>query len=104
MQGVKSLNYSLNEEVSSTTFMSYNSAGIDLVTCNVICDISDEYDMDYINIQEHFKNSSTINSYFHKKFDSFTPYVIPAFWAPGQDTGYCKSGMAQVSSKKYSVK
>ena len=103
MEGVKSLNCSSNEEVSSATFMNYNSTGIDSVTCNFICDICDEYDVDYVAIQEHFKNTSTINSYFRKKFDSFSPYVIPAFRAPGQDTGRCKAGMAQLSSKNLDV-
>ena len=92
------------EEVHSVTSMSYNSTGISSVKCNFICDICDEYDVDYLAIQEHFKNTKTTDTYFRDKFRDYNSYVIPGYRPPGQDSGRSKAGMAQLSRKAYSVK
>ena len=91
-------------EVAPVTFMSYNSTGISSVKCKWICDICDDYSVDYLCIQEHFKKTKTIDKYFRENFPKFNSYVIPGYRAPGQDTGRCKAGLAQLSSKSYAVK
>ena len=87
------------EEVHSVTFMSYNSTGISSVKCNFICDICDEYNVDYLAIQEHFNNTKTTDTYFHDKFRDYNSYVIPGYRPPGQDSGRSKAGIAQLSRR-----
>ena len=96
----------VQEEVaSSVTFMSYNSTGLNSVKCQWIQEICDEYDMDYISIQEHFKQSSkSLDKFFKDNFKDSYPYVIPAHRNPGQDSGRAKAGLAQLSKKNISVK
>ena len=91
-------------EVAPVTFMSYNSTGINSVKCQWICDVCDDYEVDYLCIQEHFKKTKTIDKFFRENFPKFNSFVIPGYRAPGQDTGRCKAGLAQLSSKSYSVK
>ena len=92
------------EEVDSVTFMSYNSTGISSVKCKFICDMCDEYDVDYLAVQEHFKSTASIDKYFREKFPKYNSYVVPGHRAPGQDTGRSKAGLAQLSRKIRSVK
>ena len=92
------------KEVGSVTFMSYNSTGISSVKCNFICDICDEYDVDYLAIQEHFKNTKTTDTYFRDNFRDYNSYIIAGYRPPGQDFGRSKAGMAQLSRRSYSVK
>ena len=91
-------------EVTTVTFMSYNSTGISSVKCKWICDICDEYDVDYLAIQEHFKKTKSIDKYFRDNFHGYNSYVIPGYRPPGQDSGRCKAGLAQLSKKFYCVK
>ena len=64
-------------EVTHVTFMSYNSTGINSVKCKWICDICEEFDVDYFAIQEHFKKTKSIDKYFRDNFKGYTLYVIP---------------------------
>jgi exonuclease III len=93
-----------DDEVAPVTFMSYNSTGINSVKCKWICDICDEFDVDYLAIQEHFKKTQTIDKYFRDNFRGYNSYVIPGYSSPGQDSGRCKAGLAQLSKKVYYVK
>ena len=92
------------QEETLVTFMSYNSTGISSVKCKWICDICDEYDVDYLAIQEHFKKTKSIDKYFRDNFHGYNSYVIPGYRPPGQDSGRCKAGLAQLSKKFYCVK
>ena len=101
-----SLNPSTNmQEVDSATFMSYNSTGIDNpVKTRRINDICDEFDVDYLNIQEHFKSSKTTEKYFRDKFPGYYSVIVPGHRSPGQDTGRAKAGLGQLSRKTLAVK
>ena len=90
-------------EVTPVTFMSYNSTGINSVKCKWISDICDEFDVDYLTIQEHFKKTKSVDKYFSENFKSYNSYVIPGYRPPGQDSGRCKAGLAQLSMRTYSV-
>ena len=60
------------EEVATVTFMSYNPTGLDsTVKCRFSNDVCDEYDVDFLSIQEHFKSTKTTDQYFQKKFPDF---------------------------------
>ena len=94
------------QEVATTvTFMSYNSTGLSSVKCQWVQEICDENDVDYISIQEHFKqNSKSLDKYFRTNFKDYYSYVIPAHRNPGQDSGRSRAGVAQLSRKSISVK
>ena len=73
----------MQREVDSATFMSYNSTGIDNpVKCRWIN--NDEYDVDFLNIQEHFKSSKTTDKYFRDKFPVCYSVLVPGRRSPGQ--------------------
>ena len=92
-------------QVDSATFMSYNSTGIDNpVKCRWINDICDEYDVNFLNIQEHFKSSKTTDKYFRDKFPGYYSVIVPGHRSPGQDTGRAKAGLGQLCSKSLAVK
>ena len=93
--------YTTDSEATSVTFMSYDSTGLNSVKYKWICDICEEFDVDYISIQEHFKKTQSIDKYFR---DSFKDYIIRGYRPPGQDSGRCKAGLAQLSRGVYSVK
>ena len=95
----------VEKEVNSTTFMSYNCTGINNpVKCHWINNICDEFDMDFLSIQEHFKNSKVTDIYFRTKFPKYFILIVPGYRNPGQETGRAKAGLAQLSSKKLAVK
>ena len=55
-------------EGSTVNFMSYNSTGLDSVKTNWIRDIMQTCKIDFFQLQEHFKSTKTIDSYFRKEF------------------------------------
>ena len=92
-------------EVDSATFMSYNSTGIDNpVKCSWMNDICDEYNVDFLSIQEHFKRSKTTDKFFREKFPSHHSVIVPGYRPPGQDTGRARAGLGQLCKKNIAVK
>ena len=92
-------------KVDSATFMSYNSTGIDNpIKCKWINSICDEYDVDFLNIQEHFKSSKTTDKYFRQKFPSYDSVTVPAHRAHGQESGRAKAGLGQLCKKNLALK
>ena len=85
--------------------MSYNPTGLDSsLKCsfsNIVCD---EYDVDFLSIQEHFKFSATTEQFFSKKFCEYYSYIIAAHRSPGQEFGRAKAGLAQLTRKEIRVK
>ena len=66
-------NNNQKEKVATVTFMSYNPTGLDsTIKCRFTNDICDEYDVDFLSIQEHFKSTKTTDQYFKKKFSEFS--------------------------------
>ena len=85
--------------------MSYNPTGLDsTVKCRFSNDICEEYDVDFLTIQEHFKFIATTDQFFKKKFPEYYSYVLAAHRSPGQDTGRAKAGLAQLTRKGVQVK
>ena len=92
-------------DAAAVTFMSYNPTGMDsTIKCRFSNDISEEYNVDFLSIQEHFKFTATTDKYFKKKFPEFYSYVIPAHRASGQTTGRAKAGLAQLTRRGFKVK
>ena len=85
-------------------FMSYNSTGLDSVKTNWIRDIMKTCKIDFFQLQEHFKTTKTLDSYFKKEFPTNDSYVMKAFREPFQDAGRAKGGLAQLASKQLDIK
>ena len=89
--------------MENVTFMSYNSTGLDSVKIRFCIDLCEEYDVDFLSIQEHFKFVNT-DKFFRSGFSSFSSYVKPGHRSPGQMMGRAKAGLAQLCRKEYDVK
>ena len=89
--------------MDSITFMSYNSTGLDSAKIRFSTDLCEEYDVDFLALQEHFKFVNA-DKLFRKGFSDFFSYVIPGYREPGQVLGRAKAGLAQPITKKYSMK
>ena len=93
------------EGETTVTFMSYNPTGLDSTAkCRFSNDIVDEYNVDFLSIQEHFKSTKNTDQYFKKKFPDHFSYVIAANRSPGQEYGRAKAGLAQLTKKNLEVK
>ena len=93
------------ERGAAVTFMSYNPTGLDsTVKCRFSNEICDEYNVDFMSIQEHFKSTKTTDQYFKKKFPNHFSYVVAAQRSPGQEYGRAKAGLAQLTKKTLQVK
>ena len=70
-----------------------------------IQDLSKTCEIDLLQLQEHFKATKSIETFFKKHFENnFDSYVIPAYREPFQDSGRAKGGLAQLSSKYLKIK
>ena len=69
----------------TVNFLSYNSTGISKVKCDWIRDLSRLLDINYLSIQEHFRNAKTTDKFFCDEFQDYNSYVIPGFRPAGQD-------------------
>ena len=86
-----------------TTFLSYNSTGLDSVKTKWIRDIAKVTKCDFITLQEHFKKTKTIEKYFMDEFPDRSAFVIPGYRENSQDSGRPKGGIAMLSSKSKNV-
>ena len=90
---------------STLNFMSYNSTGLDTNKIDWIQDLSKTCEIDLLQLQEHFKASKSIETFFKKHFENnFDSYVIPAYREPFKDSGRANCGLAQLSSKYLKIK
>ena len=84
-------------------FMSYNSTGLDLVKTNWIRDVIKTCNIDFFQLQEHFKTIKTLDSYFRKEFPANDSFVLPGHREPCQESGRAKGGLAQLANKVLKV-
>ena len=90
-------------KMDSVVFMSYNSTGLDTVKARFSVNLCEEYDVDFLAIQEHFKFVNT-DKFFKSGFSNFVNYVKPGHREPGQMTGRAKAGLAQLCRRDYDIK
>ena len=88
---------------STLNFLSYNSTGLDTVKVNWINDLIQTFDVDYLQIQEHFKSTKSVETFFKKQFSTCDSFVIPAYREPFQDSGRAKGGLSQLAAKNIDV-
>ena len=93
-----------SQQSDSVTFMSYNSTGMNTMKAQWLCETLENLEVDYCTVQEHFKNTKTTDKFFRDKFSDYTSYVLPAYRAPGQDSGRCSGGITQLSRKCFNVR
>ena len=89
---------------STLNFMSYNSTGLDTVKADWIKDLINTCDIDLLQIQEHFKSTKSVDTFFKKQFSNNDSYVIPAHREAFQDSGRAKGGLAELSAKHLNIK
>ena len=89
---------------SSVNFMSYNSTGMNTIKTDWIRDLINTGDIQFFQLQEHFKKTKTVENFFRNEFPNCDSYVIPAFRESGQDSGRAKGGLAQLNSKSVHVR
>ena len=94
----------VNMARSTMNFLSYNSTGLDAVKIDWIQDLIKTLDIDLFQIQEHFKSTKSVETFFRKQFYNSDSYVIPAFRERFQDSGRAKGGLAQLVSKCCDIK
>ena len=88
---------------STLNFLSYNSTGLDTVKVNWINDLIKTCDVDYLQIQEHFKATKSVETLFKKQFSTCDSFVIPGYREPFQDSGRAKGGLAQLADKNLDI-
>ena len=89
---------------STMNFMSYNSTGLDTVNVDWIQDLINTCEIDFLQKQEHFKATKSVQSYFKKNFNNSDSFVVPAYRELFQDNGRAKGGLAVISAKHLDVK
>ena len=81
------------------TILSYNSTGFNSVKAQWIRDLMDITGAKMLGVQEHFKNTQSIQRLFKKEFPKCDSVVVPAYREEGRDTGRAKGGLAQIRDK-----
>ena len=84
--------------------MSYNSTGLDTVKTDWIRELIKTCNIDFFQLQEHFKITKSLDSFFRREFPSNDSFVIPGYREPFQDAGRAKGGLAQLSNKSLDIK
>ena len=69
-------------------FMSYNLTGLDTVKTDWIREIIKTCKIDYFQLQEHFKITKSLDSFFKKEFPLNDSFVLPGHREPFQDSGW----------------
>ena len=84
--------------------MSYNSTGINTIKTDWIRDLIRTCDINFFQLQEHFKQTKTLETFFKNEFPNCDSFVIPAHREIYQDSGRAKGGLAQLDSKDLDIK
>ena len=79
---------------STINILSYNSTGCDSDKVNFINDLVSTLQIHLFSIQEHFKATQSIESYFRKQFPNYYSFVKSAV-RDNESAGRPKGGLAQ---------
>jgi hypothetical protein len=83
--------------------MCYNMTGADNIKCQWVCELAAEHEVDFCALQEHFKTVRSTERWFREQFSGFHTYVVPAYRAPGVDSGRGRGGLAQLALRSVAV-
>jgi exonuclease III len=90
--------------MSSVSFISYNSTGINTVKTKWIRDLMKVTNASFIQLQEHFKKNKATDKFFIEQFPEHNSYVIPGYREKTQDQGRPMGGLAQLCKNNLDVK
>ena len=82
----------------------YNTTGLDLIKVNWINDLLETFDVDLLQLQEHFKAIKKVDSYFKQNFKKYDSYAIPAIRGNVNHVGRPKGGLVQNVNKQRIIK
>ena len=82
--------------MSTVSFLSYNSTGLNTVKTKWIRDLIKMTDASFIQVQEHFKKNRTLDRFFSEEFPEHNSYAIPGHRDTNQDQGRPMGGLAQL--------
>ena len=85
------------------TILSYNSTGLDSTKILFLTQLAQTMKIDFIQLQEHFKATKSINTFFKKHFNQYDSYVKPGV-REAATAGRPKGGLAQLVTRTRSVK
>ena len=91
------------QDSSNVTFCSYNMTGADKAKCEWINDILNEFNVDFVSLQEHFKTVKTTDKWFRSQFHDWQTFVIPAFRQQNVDSGRGIGGLVQLSNNTMKI-
>ena len=66
--------------------MSYNSTGLDKAKTSWIRNLSETFKIDFLQIQEHFKITKSLDDFFKKEFPINDIYIVRGYRESFQDT------------------
>ena len=84
--------------------MSYNSTGLDSAKTDWIRELIKTCKIDFFQLQEHFKTTKTLDSFFKREFPTNESYTLPGHREAFQDSGRAKGGLTQLSSKLLNIR
>ena len=86
------------------SFISYNSTGLDRIKIIWIKELLETFDVDCLQIQEHFKAIKTSDQFFKTNFKKYDSYVKKAVRDNSSHAGRPRGGLAQFVSKERNIK
>ena len=91
------------QTISKVTFLSWNSTGIDVIKCEYLNELMDEKEVDFCQIQEHFKTTKNTRNFFAQHFPDYNVSIKEAFRRPGTDSGRGIAGIGQLMKKDLNI-
>ena len=80
--------------MAALNFMSYNSTGLDNAKIVWINDLIKTFNIDFMQLQEHFKAYKSVDTIFKRAFPDYDNFTVPAYKEPGQQCGRAKGGLS----------
>ena len=77
-------------------FISYNPTGINKTKIEWINKLTSTFSVDFVQLQEHFKDFKTVDRFFKKEFPSLDTYVIAEHRDGKEKSGRAKDGLLQL--------
>ena len=84
--------------------ISYNSTGLDSIKLNWINELLETFDIELVQLQEHFKAIKKVDSYFKQNFKKYDSFALPAIRGNANHAGRPKGGLVQLVNKQSGFK
>ena len=84
--------------------ISYNTTGLDTIKLKWINELLETFDIELVQLQEHFKAIRQVDSYYKQNFKKYDSYAIPAIRGNVNHVGRPKGGLVQMVNKQSIIK